>query len=129
MTNTELITTEVQKLIQTVRVSLQDVKKVAVAEAWKVMQLAIASVIQIIEDIGEDISNPEKKALAMSLMNEFYDKVFTVVILPFVQVILQTIIHKYIKALLMILVSSTIDSMVTVFRNTGVFATPTEVIE
>ena len=129
MTNTELITTEVQKLIQTVRVSLQDVKKVAVAEAWKVMQLAIASVIQIIEDIGEDISNPEKKALAMSLMNEFYDKVFTVVILPFVPVILQTIIHKYIKALLMILVSSTIDSMVTVFRNTGVFATPTEVIE
>ena len=129
MTNTELITTEVQKLIQTVRVSLQDVKKVAVAEAWKVMQLAIASVIQIIEDIGEDLSNPEKKALAMSLMNEFYDKVFTVVILPFVPVILQTIIHKYIKALLMILVSSTIDSMVTVFRNTGVFATPTEVIE
>jgi hypothetical protein len=29
----------------------------------------------------------------------------------------------------MILVSSTIDSMVTVFRNTGVFATPIEVIE
>jgi hypothetical protein len=129
MTSKELITNEVRKLIETVKNSLQDVKKVAVAEAWKVMQLAIASVIQIIEGIGEDLSNPEKKALAMSLMNEFYDKVFTVVILPFVPVILQTIIHKYIKALLMILVSSTIDSMVTVFRNTGVFATPIEVIE
>jgi len=129
MTSKDLITNEVRKLIETVKNSLQDVKKIAVAEAWKVMQLAIASVIRIIEGIGEDLSSPEKKALAMSLMNEFYDKVFTVVILPFVPVILQTIIHKYIKALLMILVSSTIDSMVTVFRNTGVFATPIEVIE
>lgn len=127
MTNTELITTEVQKLIQTVRVSLQDVKKIAIGEAWRVLQIAVATVVQIIEAIGKDLSSPEKKALALSLMAEFYDKVFPIIMLPFVPVILQPIIKKYVKALLMLLISSTIDSMVTVFRNTGVFTTKLEV--
>lgn len=127
MTSTELITTEVQKLIQTVRVSLQDVKKIAIGEAWRILQIAVATVVQIIEAIGKDLSNPEKKALALSLMAEFYDKVFPVIMLPVVPVILQPIIKKYVKALLMLLIGSTIDSMVTVFRNTGVFTTKLEV--
>lgn len=121
MTSTELITTEVQKLIQTVKTSLQDVKKIAVSEAWKVLQVAVATIIQIIEAIGIDLSNPEKKALALSLMSEFYDKVFPIIMLPVVPAILQPTIKKYVKAFLMLLIGSTIDSMVTVFRNTGVF--------
>lgn len=129
MTSTELITTEVQKLIQTVRVSLQDVKKIAVGEAWKVLQVAVATVVQIIEAIGKDLSSPEKKALALSLMSEFYDKVFPIIMLPVVPVILQPTIKKYVKAFLMLLIGSTIDSMVTVFRNTGVFTFKLEVTE
>lgn len=121
MTSQELITQEVQKLIETVKKSLSDVKSVAVAEAWKVLQLAVSTVIQIIESVGTDLSSPDKKALAMSLLDEFYDKVFLVVDIPFVPNLIEPIIHKYVKAFLMLLVSSTIDSMVTVFRNTGVF--------
>lgn len=121
MTSTELISTEVEKLAETVKASLEGLKRVALAEAWKVLQLAVATVIQIIEAIGNDLSSPEKKALALKLLSEFYDKVFTVVDIPVVPNLVEPMIHKYVKAFLMILVSSTIDSMVAVFRNAGVF--------
>ena len=101
--------------------SLSSLKRVALAEAWKVLQLAVATVVQIIEAIGNDLSSPEKKALAMKLLSEFYDKVFTIVDIPFIPNLVEPLIHKHVKALLMILVGSTIDSMVAVFRNAGVF--------
>jgi len=100
---------------------LSSVKAIAVAEAWKVLQLATASVIQIIEAIGNDLSGPDKKALAMDLLNKFYDSVFVVVDIPVVPNVLEPVLHKYIKAFLMILVGATIDALVTTFRNTGVF--------
>ncbi len=117
----ELIKTEVDQLIVSVKNSLAEVKRIAVGEAWKILQLATASVIQIIEKLGQDISNPDKKALAMELLNKFYDSVFVVVDIPVVPNVLEPIIHKYLKAFLMILVSATIDALVTTFRNTGVF--------
>jgi len=85
------------------------------------LQLAIASVIQVIEAIGTDLSSPEKKALAMDLLSKFYDSVFVVVDVPFVPNLLEPIIHRYVKSFLMVLVSSSIDALVTTFRNTGVF--------
>jgi hypothetical protein len=121
MKSQELIAQEVKKLIETVKTSLSDMKRIALSEAWKILQLAISSVIQIIEAIGKDLSSPDKKKLAMDLLSEFYDKVFLVVDVPVVPNFLEPVIHKYVKAFLMLLVSSTIDSMVTVFRNTGVF--------
>ena len=83
--------------------------------------MTTASVVQIIEAIGNDLSNPDKKALAMELLTSFYDKVFLVVDVPFVPNLVEPIIHKYIKNILMIMVSATIDATVTIFRNTGVF--------
>jgi len=121
MTSTELISAEVEKLTETVKTSLQGLKRVALAEAWKVLQIAIATIIQIIEAIGNDLSSPEKKALALKLLSNFYDTVFTVVDVPVIPHILESVIHKHVKSFLMILVSSTIDSMVAVFRNAGVF--------
>lgn len=85
------------------------------------MQLAVASIVQIIENIGTDLSSPDKKTLAMNLLSGFYDKVFLVVDIPVVPNVLEPIIHKYVKAFLMILVSASIDAMVTTFRNTGIF--------
>jgi hypothetical protein len=117
----DLIKTEVENLILNVKNSLATVKRLAVNEAWKILQLATASVIQIIEKLGHDISSPDKKALAMELLNKFYDSVFVVVDIPVVPNFLEPIIHKYVKAFLMILVSATIDALVTTFRNTGVF--------
>ena len=121
MLNQELIKAEVEKLINNSKDKFKEVQRFALGEAWKLLQLTTASVVQIIEAIGSDLSNPDKKALAMNLLTSFYDKVFVVVDIPFVPSIIEPIIHKYIKNILMIMVSSTIDATVTIFRNTGVF--------
>lgn len=121
MTSQELIRGEVEKLINNTRNSLQDVKKIAVAEAWRLLQIATASIIQIIEAIGNDLAGSEKKALALELLNSYYDRVFSIVDVPFVPNIIEPMMHKYVKGFLMILLGATIDSMVTIFRNTGVF--------
>lgn len=117
----ELVAIEVEKLINQAKLSLNDVKIVAIAQAWKILQLAVASIIQIIEQTSVDLAGKDKKAIAMDLLSKFYDSVFVVVDIPFVPNLVEPIIHKYTKAFLMILVSATIDAMVTTFRNTGVF--------
>jgi hypothetical protein len=121
LTSQDLIRAEVEKLILSSKNSLNDVKRLALAEAWKMLQLATASIIQIIEAVGNDISSPDKKALAMDLLNKFYDAVFVVVDIPVVPNIIEPVIHKYVKAFLMVLVSASIDALVTTFRNAGVF--------
>lgn len=121
MTPQELIKIEVDKLINNTKESLGLIKTVALAQAWKLLQLAIASVIQIIEQIATNLAGPDKKTIAMEALSRFYDSVFVVVDIPFVPNFLEPIIHKYVKSILMVLVSATIDAMVTTFRNTGVF--------
>ena len=98
-----------------------EVKKFALDEAWKLLQLATATTVQIIESIGNDLSSPDKKTLALELLNGFYDKFFLVVDIPFVPNLVEPIIHKSVKNILMIMVSASIDATVTIFRNTGVF--------
>lgn len=120
-TSQDLIINEVEKLIQTTKSSFKDVKRFAIDQAWKLLQLAIASIIQIIEIIGNDLSSPEKKALAMSMISKFYDSLFLVVDIPFVPSIIEGYIHSYVKSFLMILAGSTIDSMVKIFREAGIF--------
>ena len=67
MNSKELITNEVDNLTEQVKDSLKNVKRFAVAEAWKILQVVTASVIQIIEKIGTDISSPEKKMPPISI--------------------------------------------------------------
>ena len=121
MSSVELIRTEVEKLTLRTQEKVGEVKKFALDEAWKLLQLATATVVQIIESIGNDLSSPDKKALALELLGGFYDKFFLVVDVPFVPNLVEPIIHKYIKNILMIMVSASIDATVTIFRNTGVF--------
>lgn len=121
LTVKEVVSLEVEKLVNQAKISLNEVKVVAVAQAWKILQLAVASTIQIIENTASDLAGKDKKVMAMELLSKFYDSVFIVVDIPFVPNLVEPIIHKYVKAFLMILVSSTIDAMVTTFRNTGVF--------
>lgn len=120
----EVVSLEVDKLVNQAKLSLNEVKTVALAQAWKILQLAVAATIQIIENTASDLAGKDKKAMAMELLSKFYDSVFIVVDVPFVPNLIEPIIHKYIKNFLMILVSSTIDAMVTTFRNTGVFVDP-----
>lgn len=121
MSSQELIRSEVEKLIVSNKDNINYVKKIALDQAWKLLQLNTAAIVQIIEGIGNDLSSPDKKALAMDLLSTFYDKVFVVIDIPFVPSVIEPIIHRYIKSILMIMVSATIDATVTIFRNTGVF--------
>jgi hypothetical protein len=121
MTNHELIKNELEKLINQAKESLAAVKRLAVNEAWKILQITTASVVQILEKAASDLTGPEKKELAMNLISEFYDKVFLIVDVPFVPNALEPFLHKYIKGFLMVLVSASIDALVTTFRQVGVF--------
>lgn len=120
----EIVAVEVEKLISQAKLSLNEVKVVAISQAWKILQLAVASTIQVIENTATELAGKDKKVIAMELLSKFYDSVFVVIDIPFVPNLVEPIIHKYVKSFLMILVSSTIDAMVTTFRHTGVFVDP-----
>lgn len=128
LTTKELIRKEVENLINETKKSLSDVKRFAVSEVWKILQLLTAVVIQLIENFGKDLSSPEKKKLALELIGSFYDKIFTYVDLPWIPSVLEPIIHSHVKSFLMMLVSSGIDAMVATFRQVGVF-TPKETVK
>lgn len=117
----ELVMEQAEKLHQELKKSLQNLKSVALSEAWKTLQLITASTIQITEAIANNLSGQEKKQIAIEYINSFYDKVFLVIDIPLVPNLVEPIIHRYVKSILMIMVSSSIDAMVTIFRQTGVF--------
>lgn len=117
----ELINQEAQKLLAKAKESVKNLQKITIDEAWKILQLLIASLVQIIESIATDLSGPDKKAIALKIINECYDTIFTVIDIPFVPSFVEPIIHRYIKMILMAMVSSSIDATVTIFRSTGVF--------
>jgi hypothetical protein len=112
---------QIDNLINQVKISLGDVKSVAITQAWKVLQLAVAETVQVLEKNSGDLPGSDKKAMAMDYLSKFYDSVFVVVDIPMVPSFMQIIIGKYIKIFLMALVSSSIDAMVTTFRQVGVF--------
>lgn len=124
MTIKDQLKLELEKLINQVKVQTESVKNIALDQAWKILQLVLAQLVQVIEDIGKELSGPDKKAIVLDLLSGFYDRVFIVVDIPFVPNFLEPIIHKYVKALLMILAGSSIDALVTTFRNVGVFIDP-----
>ena len=117
----DLIRQEVENLINETKKSVSDVKKFAVSEVWKILQLLTAVVIQLIENLGNDLSSPDKKKLALELISTFYDNIFKVVDIPWVPSIVEPIIHSHVKSFLMLLVGSGIDAMVATFRQVGVF--------
>lgn len=121
MTPKELVIAETEKLNLELKLSLQSVKRVALSEAWKALQLAIASVVRVIENIAKDLEGSAKKQIAIDYINDFYDSVFSIVDIPLAPSVIEPIIHKYVKTILMIMASSTIDATVTIFRETGIF--------
>lgn len=123
------LSSKLEQLINRVKATLTNNKSVAMSQAWGILQLATAETIQVIEDSNPALKGSNKKELALNMISNFYDKVFLVVNIPYVPVAFQSIIQKYIKALLMLLVSSTIDSMVEIFRKTGVFTDPNVVVD
>ena len=115
------IQSEIDKLIEQTKKSLEEVRSVAVGQAWKILQLAVATTVQVIETKTIELSGPDKKTMAMDIISNFYNKVFVIVDIPFVPNLLEPVMHKYIKGFLMVLVGASIDAMVTTFRQIGVF--------
>lgn len=117
----ELLKPELEKLINQSKIALGEVKRVALAQAWKILQITVASIVQQIEINGNNLTGADKKAAALTLLSQFYDSVFIVVDIPFVPPFLEPIIRSSIKNILMTLVGASIDAMVATFRSTGIF--------
>jgi hypothetical protein len=117
----DLLKSNMERFVDQVKESLGQAKTVAVNQAWKILQLAVAETVQVLEQNYNTLSGPDKKEVAIAYLSSFYDNVFTVVVIPAIPAFLQPIIKKYIKLFLMTLVSSSIDAMVTTFRQIGVF--------
>ena len=129
MQTQNLSVSNIKVLVDKTKAILQSVKEVAMPQAWNILQLATVDVIQSIENNSPTLKGADKKTLAMTMISNFYDQVFTLVNFPFVPKILQPIIQKYVKQILMLLVSATIDALVTTFRNSGVFVDPSAKID
>jgi hypothetical protein len=81
----------------------------------------VASTVQITEAIAKDLEGKDKKAIVTEYVNIFYDTTFKIIDIPLVPNFLEPMIHSYVKRVLMILVSSSIDATVSIFRQTGIF--------
>ena len=120
----EILQNKFDLLVINAKKSLGDTQSVALPQAWKILQLMVAEIIIAIESQYTLLSGKDKKTIAMDCVSQFYDTVFVTVTVPFIPLFLQPIIYKYVKALVMLLISSTIDALVTTFRNTGIFINP-----
>jgi len=121
MLQKELVLAQAEIITLQTKESLKNLKKIALSEAWKILQLATAGIVQIIEKMASDLEGKEKKDIAITYLNSFYDKVFVVVDIPFIPTIIEPVMHRYVKTMLMIMVSASIDATVTIFKQTGVF--------
>lgn len=117
----ELLNPELENLVNQSKKSLGQVKKVALDEAWRLLQIAVATIVRSIEIKLSDMLGKEKKIVALNLIDTFYDSVFIIVDIPFVPGAIETIIHKYVKQILMIMAGASIDATVTILRDVGVF--------
>ena len=125
----EILQNKLALLVESARTSLNNVQRVALFEAWKLLDEAIATVVITLQDFATNLSGPEKKAEAMSVISEFYDKVFTIVEFPFIPKILQPVVQSYVKKILMILVSAGIDSTVKILKAKGVLRPSNPTVE
>lgn len=117
----EQIQKELQSTVDGIKSELESVKRVAISEAWKVLQLIVGKLVRIIETTAVSWSGPEKKELAMSIIEDTYDKLFSVIDIPMIPALLESYLHSYVKKILLILVGATIDATVTTFRDIGIF--------
>jgi len=112
---------KIDELIVEAQKSIKDIKRVSIDSAWKLLQLASASLIQNVESTHTDLAGKDKKQIVLEYLNTFYDSVFLVIDIPFVPQLVEPVLHKYIKKILMMMLSSSIDATVTIFRSTGIF--------
>lgn len=125
MSDVDALKIDLDQFVSQIKFSLGEAKSVALAQAWKILQLAVAETVQALEKNFGSLNGPDKKTIAMEYLSNFYDNVFIVIDIPIIPKFIQPIFHKYIKMFLMALVGSSIDAMVTTFRQVGIFKSKT----
>lgn len=120
--NVEQLKLESQKLAETIKTNLGGIKRLAINEAWKILQATASEIVILIEKYtGENVSGADKKLIALNLIEKFYDAVFLAVDLPMIPSILEGFIHKYVKKVLLLMVSGSVDVIVSTFNKIGYF--------
>jgi len=107
--------------LEALKVPISKVERMAIGAAWRLMQIAIGEVVALLQAEFGDLSKPEKKAAAMTMLSKFFDVVVGVIQIPVIPQMLENWIARYMKALLMSFASGAIDAMVTTFWSQGVF--------
>jgi|SRR6056300_674733 hypothetical protein len=120
-TSRDIVRDELNSLTSAAQQTFSQIQSFAIAETWKILQLLVASTVRIIENVATDLAGSEKKELAMEVIENFYDTIFTHIDLPFLPSAIESVLHQYIKKILMILVDSAIDAMVATLKDVGVF--------
>lgn len=122
MSPSEIALVELQKVSIQARESLAEVRRVALNEAWKTLNKLTNSCVYVMQVFGKDVAKTERKELVLKIVSDFYDGVFKVVDVPFVPQILESVLHSYIKKIVMIFVAASIDAAVDTFKDLGVFS-------
>lgn len=117
----EILKPELEKLINQSKNAIGEVKRVALSQAWNILQITVASIVQQIEINSPELTGKDKKTIALSILSQFYDSVFIIIDIPFVPPFLEPIIRSSVKNILMVLVGASIDAIVTTFKQTGIF--------
>jgi hypothetical protein len=115
------------KIIEEIRSVLEDniplnkIYKTTIGEAWSIIQDFSSKIVRKIEIIGKDLTGKEKKQIVLEVVSKFYDSTFVIVGIPLVPNFLEPIIHKYVKSVLMLMISKSIDLFVRIFKEVGIF--------
>lgn len=122
MTPQEIVSLELEKVANQVKESLVEVRKVALSEAWKILNKLTNSCVYIMQIFGRDVAKTERKEIVLKVVSNFYDGVFKVVDVPFIPPILESVLHSYVKKIVMIFVAASIDAAVDTFKDLGIFS-------
>lgn len=122
MSPSEIALVELQKVSIQAKESLAEVRRVALNEAWKTLNKLTNSCVYVMQVFGKDVAKTERKELVLKIVSDFYDGVFKVVDVPFVPQILESVLHSYVKKIVMIFVAASIDAAVDTFKDLGVFS-------
>lgn len=106
--------------VNDIRNSLSEIKRFTLSQTWKVLQVITGRAITVVESNAANYPGDSKKQIALNIISTFYDSVFIVVDIPLVPRFLEAIIHIYVKKILMMAVSATIDAMVFTFKENGI---------
>ena len=103
------------------KVGEMNIFRFSYADAWGLLQQAVAEIVLTVEKYIKELPGEEKKRIALAYIGSFYDNVITTIDIPYVPNCIEPMFDMYFKKIFMSLAATTIDGLVAVFNATGVF--------